>query len=56
MVYTMRIIAMMVFIGLFAYSLAVLYQQESQPKEPYMIYEPSIITIEELEPRVFDDN
>ena len=48
MVYIMKITATIVFIGLFAYSLAVLYKQESQPKELYMIDEPSIITIEEL--------
>lgn len=46
----LRISALVLFCGLFAYSLVVLYQEESKPKDVHMIYEPSIITVEELLP------
>jgi len=46
----LRIGALLLFCGLFAYSLMVLYQHESQPKDVYIIHEPSIITVEELSP------
>jgi hypothetical protein len=46
----LRIGALILFCGLFGYSLVVLYQQESKPKDGYTIYHPSIITVEELPP------
>ena len=46
----LRVSAFILFCGLFACSLVVLYEQESQPKDLYQYNAPSIITVEELSP------